>query len=138
MRASQWNHYQRLRVIGKETIPAQSVAGSLWRVTTTSSHAICVGLTQQTRGDNKVFDRHDICEAYLCLEHDYGSHGWLQERGVRRDGTAKQVTVQLERMGFKPSQLLDSLSDNGREIYLRFVEWHGAVRGMVMGHIPCM
>ena len=68
--------------------------------------------------------RYDICEAYLMLEHDYGEHGWLTARGFRPDGSVKQVSVQLKRMGFRASPLLttDTLSETGREIYDAFVE----------------
>ena len=65
------------------------------------------------------FDRFDICEAYLALEWDWNSSGWLQERpsNVRRmEGTH----IQLARIGFKASPLFkgyDSLTENGREIY---------------------
>ena len=72
------------------------------------------------------FDKFDICEAYLMLEHDYGMNGWLNERGFRGDGSVKQVTVQLDRMHFRASPMLttDTLEENGRDIYDAFVTRH--------------
>ena len=72
-------------------------------------------------------DRFDICDAYLMLEHDYERSGWLQERGRRADGSVKQVTTQLRRLGFRPSPRLTTatLTDEARDIYDAFVERHG-------------
>lgn len=74
-----------------------------------------------------VFDRIDICEAYYVLEHDYGMHGWLIERGYYVDGSVKIVSTQLRRMRFRPAPTLRgyaSLTQNGREIYDLFVSRH--------------
>ncbi len=73
-----------------------------------------------------MFDRFAICEAYLALEIDYEVSGWLQERGTRDNGSAKQVTSQLWRMGYRPSPLFDSgaLEDEAQAIYDAFVERH--------------
>jgi hypothetical protein len=73
-----------------------------------------------------MFDRFDICEAYLMLEHDYGSGGWLAERGYTPSGQVKQVSSQLRRMGFVTAHTLtyETLSDESREIYHAFVTRH--------------
>jgi hypothetical protein len=64
------------------------------------------------------FDRFDICEAYLVLEWDYNSGGWLHERPSNRR-RMQSTDVQLHRMQFKPAPSLefDTLSENGKEIY---------------------
>lgn len=69
------------------------------------------------------FDRFDIAEAYYQLEADYNVGGWLRERPScqrRRES----VGVQLSRMRFRPRPSLsfDTLTENGREIYLAAVE----------------
>ena len=72
------------------------------------------------------FDRFDICEAYLVMEWDWHSGGWLQERpsnvrrGRRRGYVGESTDVQLSRIGFRVSPChrgYDSLSENGKEIY---------------------
>lgn len=58
------------------------------------------------------FDRFDICEAYLAIEMDWNVSGFV-------DG--KSYSSQMHLFGFRPSVLFngyDSLSDNGKEIYL--------------------
>ena len=73
------------------------------------------------------FNRFDICEAHLAIEQEWHSGGWLSERpsNVRR----KEAThVQLERMGFKTGASwngYESLTDNGKEIYLELCERYG-------------
>lgn len=64
------------------------------------------------------FDRFDICEAYLVLEWDWNSGGWLQERPSNRR-RREATSIQLGRIGFKPAPSLsfDTLSENGKEIY---------------------
>lgn len=65
------------------------------------------------------FDRFDICEAYLALEWDYNSGGWIQERPSNRR-RMESTDVQLRRMHFRPGASFNgfpSLSENGREIY---------------------
>lgn len=73
------------------------------------------------------FDRFDICEAYLALEHDWNVGGVLQERPRNQRGPDfRRISVgyQLEfRMDFqvRPSfNGYESLSDNGKEIYEAF------------------
>jgi hypothetical protein len=71
------------------------------------------------------FDRFDICEAYLVLEWDYHTGGWLQERpsnvrrGERRGYVGESTDVQLHRMQFRPRPSLsyDTLSENAKDIY---------------------
>lgn len=74
-----------------------------------------------------TFDRFDICEAYLALEWDYNSGGWLHERASnRRRNEANHV--QLHRMGFKavPSfNGFESLSENGQAIYRNLERRYG-------------
>ena len=70
------------------------------------------------------FDRFDICEAHFCLEMDYNRSGWLQERpsNLRR---MEATSIQLERIGLKPFPFLggyESLTDNGKEIYVELVD----------------
>lgn len=65
------------------------------------------------------FDRFDICEAHAVLEWDWNLGGWLRERpsnARRREATS----VQLQRVQFKarPNLSFDTLTDNGKEIYL--------------------
>ena len=65
------------------------------------------------------FDRFDICEAYLALEWDYNTGGWLHERpsNARR---LEATSVQLARIRFKSGASFngyDSLTENGRAIY---------------------
>lgn len=65
------------------------------------------------------WNRFDICESFCVLEWDFNVGGWLQERKSnqrRRESTG----VQLSRIVFRPAPGLsfDSLSDNGKEIYL--------------------
>ena len=65
------------------------------------------------------FDRFDICEAYLILEHDYHVGGWLRERPSNQR-RRESCGVQLRRMQFRPSPLLgsyDDLTENGQAIY---------------------
>ncbi len=64
-------------------------------------------------------NRFDIAEAHAVLEWDYNKNGWLQERPSncrRRQATS----VQLHRMGFRarPDLSIDSLEDDGKEVYL--------------------
>lgn len=74
-----------------------------------------------------TYDRFDICEAYLAVEQDWNSGGWLRERpsNARR---MESTDVQLHRIGFKPGAAWNgwvSLSENGREIYDMLCErWH--------------
>lgn len=69
------------------------------------------------------FDRFDICEAYAVLEWDYNVGGRLRERpsNARRN---MSTGFQLSRMQFKPRSNLcfDTLSDNGKEIYMQQVQ----------------
>lgn len=83
------------------------------------------------------FDRTDICEAYFMLECDWNIGGWLHERpsnvrrGEARGYVGEATHVQLARMRFKPSPMLDfeRLSENAREIYYKACrEW-----GLKMG-----
>lgn len=70
------------------------------------------------------FNRFDICEAYMVVEHYYHRDGWLQQRpSNQRRG--ESVSIQLERLGFKPGMGQGSygaLTDNGKEIFLGVVE----------------
>ena len=71
------------------------------------------------------WDRFDICEAYLVLEWDFNYGGYLRERpsNMRR---RESIGAQLHRMQFRSAHCLsyDSLSDNGKEIYLdRVLKW---------------
>ena len=64
------------------------------------------------------FDRFDIAEAHLLIEHDFHVGGWLRERPSnqrRREST----DVQLHRMRFRPRPNLsfDTLTENGQAIY---------------------
>lgn len=68
------------------------------------------------------FDRFDICGAYLALENDYNSGGWIRERPSNRR-RMESCGVQLSRIGFNPG--VDSCcsfeylqNDNQREIYV--------------------
>ncbi|UBF29839.1 hypothetical protein K9N68_37145 (plasmid) [Kovacikia minuta CCNUW1] len=73
------------------------------------------------------FDRFDICEAYFVLEMDWNCGGWLQERPSNRR-RMEATHVQLHRMKFKPSPMLDgkeSLSENGQEIYDNLCQQYG-------------
>ena len=61
---------------------------------------------------NTRFDRFDICEAYLAIEMDYNVSGLV---------AGKSYSTQMSRFGFKPGAAFrgfDSLSENGKEIYL--------------------
>jgi hypothetical protein len=79
------------------------------------------------------FDRFDICEAYLVMEWDWHSGGWLQEResnvrrGKRRGYIGEATSIQLERIHFRPAPSLcyDTLSENGKEIYHMLEERYG-------------
>ena len=53
-----------------------------------------------------MFDRFDVCEAYMCLAHDYGLYGMVDR---------------LRLMGFKarPSLTTNTLTENARDIYER-------------------
>lgn len=66
-------------------------------------------------------DRFDICEAYYIFEAHWNKNGWVKERpsNPRRRKAPYSIGVQLERIGFEPSPMLDydTLSDNGRLIY---------------------
>jgi hypothetical protein len=64
------------------------------------------------------FDRFDICEAYLVLEWDWNSGGWLHERPSNRR-RMEATHVQTARMHFKPRPNLsyETLTENGKEIY---------------------
>lgn len=68
------------------------------------------------------FDRFDICEAYLALEMDWNRGGLI-------DG--KSYSSQLYNLGFKASPIFngfESLSDNGKEIYI--------IKANKLGFIP--
>lgn len=72
------------------------------------------------------FDRFDICEAHLVIEMHWHHDGWLSDRPSNR--RRKEATdVQLTRIGFKPSPLLDfdHLSENGKDIYVDLCERYG-------------
>lgn len=59
-----------------------------------------------------MWDRFDICEAYLALEMDWNQGGLV-------DG--KSYSSQMYNFGFKPSPMFngfESLSENGKEIYI--------------------
>lgn len=65
------------------------------------------------------FERYDICEAYLAMEWDWHSGGWLQERPSNQR-RAESTDIQLTRIGFKIGagfRGYESLSENGQEIY---------------------
>jgi len=65
------------------------------------------------------FDRFDICEAYLALEQDWHSGGWLHERPSNRR-RREATSIQLMRIQFRPGMAwngYESLSENGKEIY---------------------
>lgn len=68
------------------------------------------------------FDRFDICEAHCVLEWDYSNGGWLRERPSNAR-LMRSTGVQLHNMQFRPAMDLsyDSLTDNGKEIYLENV-----------------
>lgn len=82
------------------------------------------------------FDRFDICEAYLVLEWDWHSGGWLHERpsNVRRGQAygyvGESTDVQLSRMHFRarPSLSYATLSDNGKEIYQLAAQRFGLIK----------
>lgn len=68
------------------------------------------------------FNRFDICGAYLALENDWNSDGWLRERPSCRR-RMESCGMQLVRIGFSPG--VDSCcsfkylqNDNQREIYV--------------------
>lgn len=65
------------------------------------------------KGENMpYFDRFDICEAYLAIEMDWNVNGLVE---------GKSYSTQLHSMKFRASPLFrgyDSLSENGKEIYL--------------------
>ena len=70
-----------------------------------------------------IFDRFDICEAHLAMEWDYNRGGVLQERASNRRRNMS-TDFQLHRMGFRPGAAfngLESLTENGREIYHELV-----------------
>lgn len=76
-------------------------------------------------GKMTQWDRFDIAEAYCCLEWDYNHGGWLKERpsNVRR---RESIGVQLHRLqwGGRDNLSFETLTDNGKEIYLRrVIEW---------------
>lgn len=78
------------------------------------------------------FDRFDICEAYLALEHDWNVGGVLQERPAARKPRRMSVCYQLHRMGFHPGYLFEgyaSLTENGQAIYNAFCEKHRMCSG---------
>lgn len=72
-----------------------------------------------------MWDRFDICEAYAVLEWDWHQGGWLHERpsnvrrGQRRGFVGEATSIQLARIGFKPSPMLSyaTLTENGKDIY---------------------
>lgn len=73
------------------------------------------------------FERFDICEAYLAMEWDWHSGGWLQERPSNKR-RMESTDVQLRRMGFKPGAGFEgfkSLTENGREIYHNLEQRYG-------------
>jgi hypothetical protein len=68
--------------------------------------------------------RHDLCEAHYTLEVDYNVSGVLQERPSNRR-RCMSTDFQLDRMGFRINRNhwgFRSLSDNGKEIYMKLVE----------------
>lgn len=76
-----------------------------------------------------MFDRFDICGAYLALENDWNMGGILQGRPscIRR---RESVGVQLSRMCFKPAgdsccsfEYLEN--DNQRDIYCNALQAFG-------------
>ncbi len=69
------------------------------------------------------FDRFDICEVYYCLEMNYNNGGVLWERPTCRR-TRSSVGWQLHRMQFRARSSLqfETLTDNGKEIYLEAVQ----------------
>lgn len=72
------------------------------------------------------FDRFDICEAHCVLEWDYNNGGWLRERPSNQRHM-RSTGVQLVQMNFRPAIDLgfDSLTDNGKEIYLeKVLKWN--------------
>ena len=65
------------------------------------------------------FERFDICEAwYLALSHCHGGQG---------SGSYERLSGMLAYFKPSPTLTVDSLSDNGREIY------HGAVERLTGG-----
>lgn len=71
------------------------------------------------------FDRFDICEAHCVLEWDYNNGGWLRERPSNAR-LMRSTGIQLGHMNFRPALNLgyDSLTDNGKEIYLeKVLKW---------------
>lgn len=68
------------------------------------------------------FDRFDIAEAHCLLEWDYNKGGILLERPTNAR-LMRSTGVQLHNMKFRPAPGLsyDSLTDNGKEIYLENV-----------------
>jgi hypothetical protein len=78
-----------------------------------------------------VFDRLDICQAYLALEWDWNTGGILKERPscARR---LRSVASQLNDMGVRTPlwfEGFESLTDNGKAIYHRAVERLGLLGG---------
>lgn len=66
-----------------------------------------------------IFDRFDICQAYLAVEQDWNAGGWLRERPSNQR-RMESTDVQLHRIGFRTGAAWngwESLTDNGREIY---------------------
>lgn len=75
------------------------------------------------------FDRFDICEAYwmyYCLWHNGGLTRRCRKRNADTGKLNRGIAVQLSRMRFKPAPSLDldSLSDNGKDIYEALVQKH--------------
>ena len=72
------------------------------------------------------FDRFDICEAHYLLECFYNVSGWLHERPSNQ-ARMESTGVQLARMGFRPAPSLDfeTLTENGKAIFLGLVERYG-------------
>jgi hypothetical protein len=62
-----------------------------------------------------MFDRFDICEAWYLYAADY--HGGQSSKLYAK-------LSQLNRIGFRPSPILslDSLTENGQEIYQNLVD----------------
>lgn len=73
------------------------------------------------------FDRMDICCAYYLFYVLWHVNGMTARDLDRRRALAKRresIAVQLQRLGFRPSPLidLDNLEDNARLIYQQLVE----------------
>lgn len=86
------------------------------------------------------WDRFDICESFCVLEWDYNHGGWLRERPSNQR-LMRSTGVQLGQMNFWPALNLgyDSLTDNGKEIYLTNVlKWKLPVDDEQIGRLQAM